>query len=137
MDFDFKEQLKAKTDQELIDIYVNQDGFQENFVSAAIEELQLRKINIEEFRKEKELNEIRGLEKKFTGIPGNSVYITLAFISAFLGGIIGIIAGYVYSQSKKEGYYVYDAKTRGYGKIMFIIGIFVLAGTIAWRLDHK
>jgi hypothetical protein len=137
MEFDFKDQLKAKTDEELTDIYVNQDDFQKDFVSAAVEEMKQRKINIEEFQKQKELKEIRNLEKKSTGIPGNPTYITLAFISAFLGGFIGIIAGYIYSESKKEGYYVYDEKTRKYGKIMFIIGIFVFVAAIAWKLDNK
>jgi hypothetical protein len=137
MEFNFKEQLKDKTDQELIDIYLNQDGFQDNFVSAAIDELELRKINIGELQKEKELKEIRSLEKKFSGRPGNSTWIAISFISAFLGGVIGIIAGYIYSQSKKDGDYVYDKQTRKYGTIMFIVGLFVFALSIAWRIDNS
>lgn len=136
MDFAFREQVKTKTDQELVDIYINQDGYQQNFVSAAIDELQLRKINIGELQKEKELKEIKNLEKTFSGKPGNSTWIILAFISAFLGGLLGIIAGYIYSQSKKDGNYVYDVQTRKYGTIMFVVGLFVFALTIGWRLDN-
>ncbi|MBC7873862.1 MAG: hypothetical protein H7Y01_07700, partial [Ferruginibacter sp.] len=66
--------------------------------------------------------------------PGDSLYIVLAFISALLGGFIGIIAGVVYNRSKRNGYYFYDKKTREKGGLMIIIGAFVLTGTIIWRV---
>jgi hypothetical protein len=73
--------------------------------------------------------------------PGNQAYIVLAFISAALGGFLGIVAGYVYSQFKHQDdfdvkHYVYDAKTRELGRVMMVIGIFVLLATIIWSLSQ-
>ncbi len=133
MSIDFKEQVATKTDQELIDIYINPDDFQESFVTAAEEELNKRNVRLEQFKQKREQKEKIKNEQLEKGIQGDSLYMTLAFISAFLGGLIGIIAGYIYSQSKKEGYYVYNEKTRKQGKVMLAIGILVLLTTLAWQ----
>jgi hypothetical protein len=133
MSTDFKEQISRKTDQELLDIYINHDEFQESFVAAAVEELNLRNIKIEQFRKERDEKQKIKNELRETGIQGDDLYITLAYISAFLGGFIGVIAGYVYSQSKKEGYYIYNEKTRKQGKVILAIGSLVLLATLAWQ----
>lgn len=138
MDIDFKEQIATKTDQELIDIYVNQEDYQDSFVNAAVEELTKRNISPDTYQQERITQERIKQEKLINetpekGIPGNPIYVGLAFISAFLGGLIGIIAGYIYSQSKKEGHYVYNEKTRIHGQIMMIVGIFVLIATLVWQ----
>ena len=133
MNTDFKEQVATKTDQELIHIYINPDDFQENFVSAVADELSRRNVSIERFKQEREQKEKIKTEQLEKGIQGDSTYVTLAFISAFLGGLIGIIAGYVYSQSKKDGHYVYNEKTRKQGKVMLAIGVLVLLATLAWQ----
>jgi|CXWL01.1.fsa_nt_gi hypothetical protein len=132
MNIDFNEQLSIKTDQELIDIYINPDDFQENFVTAAVEELNKRNVNLENFEEEREKKMKIKAERQEKGVPGNSLFLTLAFISAFLGGLMGIIAGYVYSQSKKEGHYFYNEKTRNQGRVMFAIGSLVLLTTLVW-----
>lgn len=133
MSIDFKEQVATKTDQELIDIYINPDDFQESFVTAAEEELNKRNVRLEQFKQKREQKEKIKTEQLEKGIQGDSLYMTLAFISAFLGGLIGIIAGYIYSQSKKEGHYVYNEKTRKQGKVMLAIGTLVLLTTLAWQ----
>jgi hypothetical protein len=135
MSIDFQEQITTKTDVELIDIYINQEDYQEGFVNAVAVELVKRNVSPERYqqkRKEKEVIITRQLEE---GIPGDQAFIALAFIAALLGGFIGIIAGYIYGQSKKDGHYVYDEKTRKYGNIILAIGVFVFLATIAWRLD--
>ena len=84
-------------------------------MTAAVEELYKRNVSIEHFKQEREEKEKIKAEQQGKGIQGDSLYMTLAFISAFLGGLIGIIAGIVYSQSKKDGHYVYNEKTRKQG----------------------
>lgn len=138
MNIDFKEQIETKTDQELIDIYVNQEDYQDSFVSTVVEELTKRNISPGTYQQERIKQERIKQEKLINerpekGIPGNPTYMGLAFISAFLGGLIGIIAGYIYSQSKKEGQYVYNEKTRIHGQVMMVVGIFVLLATLAWQ----
>lgn len=133
MSIDFKQHVATKTDQELIDIYISPDDFQENFVTAATEELDRRNVSLDQFKQKREQKEKIKKEQLEKGIQGDPLYMTLAFISAFLGGLIGIIAGYVYSQSKKDGHYVYNEKTRKQGKVMLALGILVLLATLAWQ----
>ncbi|MDZ4810280.1 MAG: hypothetical protein SGI96_18735 [Bacteroidota bacterium] len=126
--------MQSKTEQELIDIYINPDEYQRAFVNAAEEELRKRDVNLalyNQTKAQKQLIRKKELEK---GKPGDPVYIILAFISSFLGGSIGIVAGYVYSQSKnEERFYVYNEETRIKGKIMLATGILVLLATLGWK----
>jgi hypothetical protein len=74
------------------------------------------------------------------GEPGNRTFMTIGFISAFLGGFIGIVAGYVYSRSKRTSlsgnrYYAYDQKTRDYGTAMMWIGIAVFLIAVYYRMS--
>jgi hypothetical protein len=74
------------------------------------------------------------------GKKGNELYIFLGFASAILGGLIGFVAGYTYSQSKQYGpsgerYYVYDKQTRDNGRIMMIIGVLSILITMIWKLS--
>ena len=71
MKIDFNEQLTTKTDQELIDIYINHDDFQENFVTAAVEELNKRNVSIEHFKQEgrrREKLKLNNKKKAYKGI---------------------------------------------------------------------
>jgi hypothetical protein len=138
MNTDFSEHVKIKTDQELIDIYLNAEDYQEDFVKAAVEELEKRNVNINNIRSEKQAKQKITQEQYAKGRKGNELYIVICFVSAFLGGIIGIVGGYVYSQSKHSDefgtkYYVYDKATRDKGKIMMVIGLFVFVGLLGWR----
>jgi hypothetical protein len=137
---DFQKQIAGKTDQELLDIYVDSDDYQEEFVNQAYHELTKRGVSLEKSEKEKETKsrlskELLGHDRK-----GNELYIILGFVSAVLGGLIGIIAGYTYSQSKKyapsgESYYVYDKQTRDKGRAMMIIGIFAFLVSLIWKFS--
>jgi hypothetical protein len=137
---DFKEQIVSKTDKELLDIYIKSDDYQEVFINQVRQELTKRGVSFEKYRIEKETKS--HLSKGFLeqGKKGNNLYIVLGFISAALGGLIGIIVGYTYSQSKQDGpsgerYYVYDKQTRENGRIMMILGVFVLVISMIFRFS--
>jgi len=136
----FQEQIASKSDQELLDIYINSDDYQKEFVDQTFQELNKRGIPTDKYKVEKE-NKARLTRELMTqGRRGNEVYIVLGFISAVLGGLFGLIAGYVYSQSKQndpsgESYYVYDKKTRESGQLMMIVGTVALIATIIWRFS--
>lgn len=58
----------------------------------------------------------------------NRGWIIVAYILALLGGLLGILLGYIFWNSKKtlpngEKIYRYSEKQQGHGKIIFIIGI--------------
>ena len=127
MKFDFTDQIKQKTDKELTDIYVNAKDYNPDFVKLAEVELQARKINIEGSTKQREKVEQTVTEELKNGKDGNPLYIFFCFVLALLGGLLGIYAGYVYSQSKihaanGESYYAYNKETRQLGKIMMAVG---------------
>lgn len=136
----FQEQILNKTDQELLDIYSNPGEYQEKFVDLAHQELIKRNVPLEKHRKQKESKSNQSNRLLEQGRKGNELYIALGFIFAALGGLIGIIAGYTYSQSKHDGhsgerYYVYNKQTRDAGRIMMILGIVVLLATMIWRFS--
>lgn len=128
MKFDFTDQIKQKTDKELTDIYINAKDYNPDFVKLAEEELQSRNINLVGSAKQREEVEQAVTEELKQGKDGNPLYIFLCFVLALLGGLLGIYAGYVYSQSKKtaangESYYAYNKETRKLGKIMMAVGV--------------
>jgi hypothetical protein len=98
-----------------------------------------RSLSVDEIDNLKDQKAIKMDAALETGRQGNPTYITIGFISASLGGLIGIYAGYHYSRShqlnsKCEKFYTYNEQTRRQGNLMLILGIFVFLGTIAWRL---
>jgi hypothetical protein len=115
MQFDFKNEVAKKSDADLIACYKNAEQYQESYIAEVEEELKRRGIEygnykIENERRKQMLDEL--VEK---GEPGNRTFITIGFISAFLGGFIGIVAGWVYSRSKRTSlsgnrYYAYVQK---------------------------
>ena len=140
MNGDFKEQVTAKTDEELKDIYINSDDYQDAFVKAVSEEMLNRKISVDAFRPAKD-QKAKSIQEQFEmGREGNKFFIGICFVSALLGGIIGIVAGLIYNLSmhkngKGTKYYVYDKQTRQWGRAMVIVGMVVLLLTLAWRFD--
>jgi hypothetical protein len=131
MKFDFADQIKQKTDKELTDIYVNARDYNSDFVKLAEEELHTRKINLDSSAKQREKVEQIVTEELKKGRDGNPLYIFFCFVLALLGGLLGIYAGYVYSQSKiktanGESYYAYNKETRQLGKMMMLLGVAVI-----------
>lgn len=138
MNFEFTNQISQKSDQELADIYLNGKDFQPDFVARAVQEMQQRGLSLEA------LTEIRNAryaaidERLAAGKPGNPIYIGLGFLVALMGGVAGIVAGFVYSQSRQpsvdgqQQYYVYDEDTRRKGRLMMGLGILVVC-LVLWK----
>ena len=127
MNMDFKEQVRRKTDDELLSIFIDSDDYQEGYVQEVHEELKRRNVVLDIFEKEKQEKQQAKDESMMQGKAGDPIYIALAFLSAFLGGFIGIIAGYIYSQFKQQDnprgdFFVYNEKTRTMGYAMMVIG---------------
>jgi hypothetical protein len=143
MNTDFRKQAAIKTNEELLSIYGNADDYQEEFIDAVISELGKRNLTIDGINQEREkIKQEKALEIDSaieTGQQGSSTNMTIGFISACLGGLIGIYAGYHYSKSHKinskgEKCYTYNESTRRQGSLMMIIGIFVFIIVLAWKL---
>ena len=140
MDIDFQEQVANKTNEELLHIYANSDEYQEKFVETVSDELIKRNVNFEKVKLQKEQKERFARDLLEKGREGNHFYMVLCYISALFGGLIGIIGGYIYSQSKHknnlgESYYVYNDYTRKQGRLMMIIGFFVTVLVLLWKLS--
>jgi hypothetical protein len=141
MNVNFEDQILKKTNDELLDIFLNSDHYQRGFVELAVQELDRRKVDITSYKQQKQHDEVLLLEQMEEGEPGNPIWITLGFISTLLGGLIGIVAGYVYSQSRNKelgdgNHYYYDLKTRTLGYGMMLLGITVFIFTIVLRAAH-
>ena len=137
---DFENQITGKSDEELLKIYINSGEYQDQFVELVFRELNKRNVPVEAYQNKKILKSAIVKQDFEKGIPGNEFYIVLCFAFAVVGGFIGIIGGYVYSQSKHsdntgERYYAYDKKTRNLGRAMMIIGIFSLLVTMIWKFS--
>ena len=137
MKFDFSDQIKQKTDKELTDIYINARDYNPDFVKLAEEELQARNIKLNGSAKQKAFVDQTAIDQLKEGKDGNRVYIFICFILAIFGGLLGIYAGYVYSQSKiktddGESYYAYNKETRQLGKIMMWVGVAAIFILLIW-----
>ena len=146
MNENFTSQVSEKSDKELLDIYKRPEEYQDAYINLVEKELQKRKANHEQIKVE--LNRIKSENARRNevldelikeGEPGSPVFITIGFISALLGGLLGIIAGYIYSSSKRTSlsgtkYYAYDKRTRDFGSAMMIIGIVVLLFSFLYKV---
>jgi hypothetical protein len=127
----FEEQIAKKTDSELTDIYIEYFKYQKEFVDLVEEELRKRSLPIDSIIELRKRNEKIIDETLTQGEQGSPVWITIGFFLSLLGGILAIFLGYSYAYSKKknsngESFYVYNESTRKYGRIMFILGLFML-----------
>ncbi len=135
----FEEQVSSKSDEELLAVYANAEDFQAEYIHIVKLELKKRGLSVndvDDLKLQKAIEIDASIE---TGRKGNSTYITIGFISACIGGFIGIYAGYHYSKShqlnsKGEKCYTYNEQTRKQGTLMLILGISIFLGTIAWKL---
>ena len=127
MKFDFTEQIKQKSDEELAQIFVNAKDFNPEFVSLAEKELKSRNISIDSSLQKKDIAADTDIEQLSRGKPGSPLYILLCFVLAIFGGIIAMYAGYIYAYSKNSDgsgnhFYVYNEETRQLGRIMLWVG---------------
>lgn len=135
----FEEQVAQKSTEELVHIYRHAGEYQERFVELVEAELRSRHYDLALIARERKVKQLIEDKMMTEGVPGSTVFIVLGYLSAFLGGPIGIIAGYIYSQSKHKNhpsgpYYVYDKRTRQLGLGMMITGIVVMFYTLLNRM---
>jgi hypothetical protein len=130
--------VKAKTDDKLIDIYLNAKDYQPEFIKLVEQELAYRKIPLATLQIIKDKKVEFSDETLARGIQGDRRYMVVCYIAAVLGGLISIVAGYVYAYSKHknskgEEIFVYNESTRKDGRQMLVIGSFVLALTLFFK----
>lgn len=82
------------------------------------------------------LERLKTLARPELGHPG---LIIAGYLSAFFGGFVGIIFGWILSQFTKklpngERVFVYDANVRMHGRIIFYLSILVFVSFIVARL---
>ena len=123
----FETIVEQKTDKELVDIYIKSHDYQDDFIKIVEKELIKRKIPIASIKQVKEEADAISDNKLQLGAQGNPFYIALCFLAALLGGVISIVAGYIYAFSKRKNlqgnaYYYYNDQTRKYGEWMLVVG---------------
>lgn len=119
--------LISKNDSEKVDILLLDTE------SEFSEELNNIKPEFDEKIIEKELFPI-------AGVSAPTIFIVVGFITACLGGLIGILIGYSFWNSinkndSGESYFHYDKATRNLGKLIFFLGlfVFVVSGIIMFK----
>ena len=140
MNINFEEQIAAKTNEELIEIFTNQEHYQPSFVENVKKEIIKRNIPINAVEKIKQQKENIESQVLALGKQGNPIYMALIAGSAIFGGIIAIVGGYIYAYSKHtdgngERYFVYNESTRKWGRIIFGVGLAVLVLISLIKLD--
>ncbi len=140
MELDFASIVHSKSTDELLRIFKEWHKYAPEMLEAVTEELDTRKVDLSDLIAEKE-NEIVEQETLLSkGKKGSPLYIIICFICAFLGGLLGLIGGYIYAFSKTRSYtgkafYVYDEPTRKYGKIIITIGLIILGIALISKLS--
>ncbi len=128
---DLATQVKEKDDGKLIDIYLNAKDYQPEFIKLVEQELVERKIPLSALQIINEKKREFSDETLALGKHGDQRFIVFCYIFALLGGLISIVAGYMYAysklkNSKGEEVFIYNESTRSDGKLMMIIGGIVL-----------
>ena len=141
----FQKIIKEKSDAELTDIFIQNSGYQEEFMSQVQEELIARKVPMESLIKMRaEQNKIDDATLSH-GVQGKQFWIATGFAVVFIGileslllsGKISFFAAiwpltlgytYAYSKTKLKGkeYFVYNESTKKYGQIMLLIAVIIL-----------
>lgn len=128
------------SDDELVEILENFDDWgQTDYLLAQ----KILKDRGKEFSKDK-IQKLKTLkiEKLKKPEKGNTGWFIFGFISAFLGGLFGILIGYHHYNFRKkiitgERVFAYDEKTRKQGFNMFILGIISLIFWIFYLIVTK
>ena len=123
------------TDNELVEIIEKSDEWSKEDFMLSQKILkdrgqEISKEKIEEI-KQKRIEDLKKPEKGHIG------YLILGFLSAILGGLLGIFIGWFHWRFKKtvptgQQVYAYEKNTRIQGQIIFIIGIVSFTCWIYW-----
>lgn len=135
----FSEIIRAKSDQELIEMYLDSKSYQPEFVQLLTEELQQRKLPIESLDIIKSKEEQTSDKALALGQQGNPIYLVLIAISALAGGVGAIIGGYIYAYSTQvdnsgNKQFVYNESTRKWGQRILGIGVVALLFTLISKI---
>jgi hypothetical protein len=94
------EEIRAKRNEELTKVYLNSWDYLPDYADGVRTELLRRGVNLEEMDALKMQKERSSERQLVQGKQGSSLYILLCFILTLMGGFLGIIARYIYSNSK-------------------------------------
>lgn len=129
--------LFAFTDEELYEILLKPDEWNEFDHALAKKVLEQRGRSVDE----KLLHSLQNQRLKQLAKPEENQHpwIIGGYIFAFLGGLIGLIIGYILWTSKKtlpngQKVYSYMEKDRKHGKIIFFIGVVIFPLGLILRL---
>lgn len=138
MVFNFQNQVQNQSNEELLGVYSDYDQYQDGYIEIVSGELERRGVDFSHLKLRRQHKEAFISEQLEKGKPGDPVFITLGFILALSGGLLGILAGYFYSQSRNKEmgdgrHFYYNLKTRNFGTGMMILGIAVLLISIVYK----
>lgn len=129
--------LHEFSDQELMDVLMSPSEWNELDMAYARRLLQQRGQEIpDELLAAARKARLRDLRAP---APSQTAFIVLGYVSAFLGGLLGIAIGWYINTAKKtlpngERVAVYSASDRRHGARLFIIGIVVTLGLLVYRV---
>ncbi|GAA4337486.1 hypothetical protein [Flaviaesturariibacter amylovorans] len=136
--FDFNDLVKQRPSEELLQAVVSPDNYQEAFVAAAEAELGRRGTDLEPYLRQRTHRQrfLDGLRKPEEA--GSEPLIAAGFISALLGGPVGILIGYHFRYARQriagvEEGYRYRQRTRSLGEVMMVIGSVVFFALLVSR----
>lgn len=125
----FSTNIFEKTDDELIQYFMEAYDWDEKFIDLVEKELNDRKIDIIELRNKRAIVYTKKENEFEIGKQGNSLYIVLGVILSLTANLFGIVIGYIYkfgyrkSKITNNKYKTYNKQTREFGLIILIIGI--------------
>ncbi len=123
------------TDDELLEIVQKADEWSKEDYLLSMKILKERgkevsDAQLEVYRQER----LAELRREVRGNPG---WVLFGFVVAILGGLLGIIMGWIYYTHKKTDstghrFFAYDAATRKKGRTMYIMGIVFFICWMVW-----
>ncbi len=123
------------TDEELLEVVQKEDEWsKEDFILAKKllhdRGKEITEAELEAFRQQR-LIDFRKPAKGETG------WIAFGFLMAFMGGLLGVIIGWIHYSMKKTDptghrFYAYDEATRKSGRLMAVIGAVSFIGWVIW-----
>lgn len=118
--------LYSFSDEELKEVIFKKDEWGDYDYALALQLLEQRGISISE-QELTSFNQQR-VHQLAVSEPGKTIWIAVGYLSAFLGGLLGIFIGGFFARSRKtlpngERVFSFTPRTRTHGKVIFAFGI--------------